>query len=310
MGVPSQVNPSPATNASGALSTAGQTVAAPAMPATLIPVHDKNGKQIIVTVNGVKAVVQGYDKATGKLHLTCADTPENQAKFKKSTQPKKDRTNEPSTDSTVKFFRDSQGNPLTITVKNPALASKVAGSQMILTQQEAEKAIKNSKRTLMHIVDKTAQAEAVNNPPIKTQKEEGGWWSRHWWKVLIGLLIATTIGILGFRKGGWWNKRKKSNPPSTTTPGQTTPPQTTAPNGPTLDPGYRTTPYHTDTPGQTVPNMSYEPTITNPTTPEPTSGPTNPAPTSGPAPTQNPLGPTIYVSAESGFIIGNSNTGR
>ena len=291
MGVPSQANPSPAANASGALSTAGQTVATPSMPTTLIPVHDSNGKQIIVTVNGVRAVVQGYDTATGKLHLTCDDTESNRAKFKNSTQPKKDRTNEPSTDSTVKFFRDSQGNPLTITVKNPALEAKVAGSQMILSQQEAEKAIRNSKRTLMHIVDKTAQAEAVNNPPIKTQKEEGGWWSRHWWKVLIGILIATTIGILGFRKGGWWNKRKKTNttPTTTTGPGQTTSPLPTT--GRTLDPNQFIEPVRTDTPGRT--------------SPAPTPAQTTAAPAPTPAQT-SPLGQTVSTSAQAGFTSGFS----
>ncbi len=212
MGDSSPTVPVASGNATGALSTAGQPVPTPAtQPQSLIPVFNKDGQKIVVVVNGVRAVVQGYDKATGKLHLTCDDTQPNRDKFRKSTQPSTDRSNEPSTDASVRFFRDSQGNPLTITVKNPALAAKISGSQMILTQQDAENAIKKSKRTLMHIVDKTAQAEAVhNNQPVKTEKE--GWWSKHWWKVLLGVLIAATIGILGFRKGGWWNPRDK-NPP-------------------------------------------------------------------------------------------------
>jgi hypothetical protein len=180
-------------------------------------------------------------------------------------------------------------------VKNPALASKVAGSQMILSQQEAEKAIRNSKRTLMHIVDKTAQAEAVNNPPIKTQKEEGGWWSRHWWKVLIGVLIATTIGILGFRKGGWWNKRPKINPPVVPTPGQTSSPLPTT--GRTLDPSQFIEPVRTDTPGHT--------------SPAPTPAQTTPAPAPTPAqttsaPQTSPLGQTVSTSAQAGFTSGFS----
>ena len=78
MGAQSQPNSNPSVNAPNALLAAGQAVATPVVPTTLIPVHDKNGKQIMVTVNGVRAIIQGYDKATGKLHLTCADTEENQ----------------------------------------------------------------------------------------------------------------------------------------------------------------------------------------------------------------------------------------
>ncbi len=287
MGDSSQPVPVASGNASSALSSAAQTVPAPAVPTTLVPVYDSTGKQITVTVNGVKAVIQGYDKATGKLHLTCADTPENQAKFRRSTQPKTDRTNEPSTDSTVRFFRDSQGNPLTITVKNPALAAKINGSQMVLSQQDAEKAIRNSKRTLMHIVDKTAQAEAVhNNQPVKTEKE--GWWSKHWWKVLLGVLIAATIGILGFRKGGWWNKRPKTPPTPSTAP--TTP-------GFTLDPGHSSE-YTggTDTPPNTT-AISTQPV--QPTQPTQPTHPVQPS----------PLGPTVNVETTvnpGGITFGNS----
>lgn len=301
MGAQSQPNSNPSVNAPNALLAAGQAVATPVVPTTLIPVHDKNGKQIMVTVNGVRAIIQGYDKATGKLHLTCADTEENQKKFNRSTQPKTDRAKEPTTDATVKFFRDSQGNPLTITVKNPALASKVAGSQMILTQQEAESAIKKSKRTLMHVV---AKSEITNTPPVKTDKEEESWWSKHWWKVLIGVLVATTIGILGFRKGGWWNKRKKTKTPTSTStstpePVITTPPVGPQPDTPTLNPGFHIDPNRTDTPGQTIPYIS---------APEPSNTPTE-APTL--TPTAMPtLGQTVSTSAHSATVNIDLNFGR
>lgn len=237
-----------AKNTSGTLALSGQSVEQTALPATFVPISTIDGKSIFVNVPGGKGTVRkarlvGYDTATGKAYCTCSDTPQNRNAFVSSKQPKIDRAKESTTDTIVQYHRDAH-DELSITIKSDQLKGKVENGKIILTQDQADALVRKSSRTLMHVVDKKKENEQAQAVAEQAAKQKESWWDKHKWKVIIGVLVAlalTTIGILGFRKGGWWNKRKKggNSSPTTVAPGPTTPtpfiPHDTEP-GPTTTP--------------------------------------------------------------------------
>lgn len=237
-----------AKNTSGTLALSGQSVEQTPLPATFVPISTKDGKPVFVDVPGgngtvKKACLAGYDTATGKAYCICSDTPQNRNAFVSSKQPKIDRASEPTTDAIVQYHRDAH-DVLSITIKSDKLKTKVENGKLVLTQAEANDLVKKSSRTLMHVVDKKKENEQAQAVAEQAAKQKESWWDKHKWKVIIGVLVAlalTTIGILGFRKGGWWNKRKKggNSSPTTVAPGPTTPtpfiPHDTEP-GPTTTP--------------------------------------------------------------------------
>ncbi len=217
-----------ANNTSGALASSGQPVEQTALPATFVPISTNDGKPVFVNVPGGNGTVKraclvGYDTATGKAYCICSDTPQNRNAFVSSKQPKIDRTNEPTTDAIVQYHRDAH-DVLSITIKNDALKSKVQNGKLVLSQNEANELVKKSSRTLMHVVDKKKENEQAQAVAEQGTKEEYKWYKDwKWWAGILAVLALTTVGILGFRKGGWWNKRKKGgNTPITPEPGPTT----------------------------------------------------------------------------------------
>ncbi len=237
-----------AKNTSGTLALSGQFVEQTALPATFVPISTQDGEHLLVNVPGgngtvKKARLVGYDTATGKAYCICSDTPQNRNAFVPSKQPKIDRTSEKTTDAIVQYHRDAH-DVLSITIKSDELKGKVKDGKITLTQREADALVRKSSRTLMHVVDKKKENEQAQAVAEQAAKQKESWWDKHKWKVIIGVLVAlalTTIGILGFRKGGWWNKRKKggNSSPTTVAPGPTTPtpfiPHDTEP-GPTTTP--------------------------------------------------------------------------
>lgn len=277
-----------ATSASGVLAGSAQPVEQTALPATFVPISTNDGKPVFVNVPGgngtvKKACLVGYDTATGKAYCICSDTPQNRNAFVSSKQPKIDRTNEPTTDAIVQYHRDAH-DVLSITIKNDALKNKVQNGKIVLTQDDANNLVKKSSRTLMHVVDKKKENEQAQAVSEQAMKEEYKWYKDwKWWAGILALLALTTIGILGFRKGGWWNKRKKGgNTPvtPTTVPGSTTP-----------------TPY--------IPNDT-EPGPTHPTSVNPQ--PSNPVVSTSVAPTPGLSGENI-TQGGSGDNGGNGGNG-
>lgn len=266
----------PKTPANTTLSSSGQRLDPSKVQTTkgrelvgLKPVHLSDGKVSFNLPGGkgnAPAELVGFIEGEGLVFSTALS---NESKFIFSKQPAKDRSRSAATDNVTQMIRNDDDKH-TIILKDPDLLAKIQAGQAISSKDinNSIRSIASGKgkgRILMHVRNKTEQAQAVAEQAAK-QKES--WWDKHKWKVIIGVLVAlalTTIGILGFRKGGWWNKRKKggNSSPTTVAPGPTTPtpfiPHDTEP-GPTTTPPLNsqvpTTPVQSTTVPPTVPGQN------------------------------------------------------
>lgn len=185
---------------------------------------DKNGNVInnIRLASGVVATLIGYDEQKKTFILSVPDNEANQKKYPGTSNPEKKRKESGENSKTMKLIKqewDKGKLPISISFPSkqaPTVRRLEDGSfQIDMTTREF-----SAQRSLMHIDNrteeekiadktKTDQAQAVSEKA--TQKKES-FLSKHWGKILIGILLIVMISILGFHKGGWWNKKKKSPP--------------------------------------------------------------------------------------------------
>lgn len=186
---------------------------------------DKNGNKInkIRLASGVEATIVGYDQKNKTFILSVPDTADNKKKYLRTDHPKKKRTDSGEKSETMTLIKQEwdKGNlPISISLNPkkgqiPAVIQLADGSfQINMTAQEF-----SAQRSLMHIdhrsqEEKTAEKEQEKKAQAVAEqatKPKESWLSRHWGKLLLAILAVATICVLGFRKGGWWNKKKKSN---------------------------------------------------------------------------------------------------
>ena len=185
------------------------------VPVNLIPVTGRDGKPVTEYKfpNGTKATIQGYDPVSGRVFLTCEDTQTNRGRWNANvTAVRGERESNPNVKNTVQHFRDEHGL-LTITLD-------VGQNKKNVTLDD----LKNVQKRYgyMHIVANTPEDDKAKEAAAKEDKFDlfqnpkdftwGEWLT--WALIAAGL---TTIGILGFRKGGWFrsNKRRTQVTPST-----------------------------------------------------------------------------------------------
>lgn len=185
-------------------------------PVKLIPVTGKDGNPVTEYTfpNGTKATIQGYDPVSGRVFLTCEDTKANRDKWNANvTAVRGERESNPNVNNTVQHYRDEHGL-LTITLN-------VGPKKKNVTLDDLKKVEK--RYGYMHIVANTPKDDKAKEAAAKEDKFDlfqnpkdftwGEWVT--WILIAAGL---TTIGILGFRKGGWFRSNKKRTQVTPSTP--------------------------------------------------------------------------------------------